>query len=128
MVPTGECLAEGLPPVMTPVRYDQFVRQLMKADTGVMMKLHAGLGVCGEAGELADAIKKEVIYGKPLNRENIIEELGDLHWYMQAVQNLYQLSDQEILQYNADKLAKRYASLTFSSESAIVRADKASET
>jgi len=124
LVPVGEPLHEGFQPVLQTVRYDQFVRQLLKADTEPMMALHAALGVAGEAGELADAIKREYIYGKPRNRENIVEELGDLIWYMQAVQNHYDIGDQEILQYNADKLAKRYASLTFSSEAAIARADK----
>lgn len=35
-------------------------------------------GVSGEAGELLDAVKKSVVYKKPLDRENVVEELGDL--------------------------------------------------
>ena len=108
----------------SPVRYDQFVRQLLKADSEVMMKLHAALGVAGEAGELADAVKKECIYKKPVDRYNIIEELGDLRFYMQAVQQMYEITEQEVLQANADKLAKRYVGLTYSNEAAIARADK----
>jgi NTP pyrophosphatase (non-canonical NTP hydrolase) len=110
--------------VPTPVRYDQFVQQLLKADTYPMMKLHCALGVAGEAGELADAIKKEVIYGKLMDRANIVEELGDLRFYMEGIANIYDISDQEILQGNANKLAKRYKSLTYSGEAAIARADK----
>lgn len=106
------------------VRYDQFVLQLLKADTKDMMLLHCGLGVCGEAGELADAIKRHVIYGKPLDRANVIEELGDLRFYMEAVCNILGISDQEVLQANADKLSKRYKDLTYSGEAAIARADK----
>jgi NTP pyrophosphatase (non-canonical NTP hydrolase) len=109
------------------VRYDQFVKQLFKADCGIMMKMHAALGVCGEAGELADAIKKEVVYGKPEDMQNLIEELGDLRFYMQAVQNLYGITEQDILQYNANKLSKRYSSLRYSNEEAIRRADKQKE-
>lgn len=109
------------------VRYDQFVRQLFKADTSQMMKLHAALGVCGEAGELGDAIKKEVIYGKPVDMPNLVEELGDLRFYIQAVQNIYGIPEVLILQYNADKLSKRYASLRYSDEQAIARADKEGE-
>ena len=114
-------------PTMSPVRYDQFVRQLLKADSEVMMKLHAALGVAGEAGELADAIKKECIYKKPVDRTNIIEELGDLRFYMQAVQQMYEITEQEVLQANADKLAKRYLGLTYSDQAAIARADKVDE-
>lgn len=106
------------------IRYDQFVLQLFKADSAAMMKLHAALGVCGEAGELADAIKKAVVYGKKEDMPNIIEELGDLRFYLQAIQNIYGIPEQVILQYNAEKLAKRYVSLRYSDEQAIQRADK----
>jgi NTP pyrophosphatase (non-canonical NTP hydrolase) len=106
------------------VRYDAFVAMLLKADTMPMMKLHAALGTCGEAGELADAIKKEIIYGKPMDRANIVEELGDLRFYIQAVMNLYKITEQEVLQSNAHKLAQRYRSLRYSDEAAIARADK----
>ena len=109
------------------VRYDQFVKQLFKADSGIMMKMHAALGGCGEAGELADAIKKEVVYCKPTDMQNLIEELGDLRFYMQAVQNMYGITEQDILQYNANKLSKRYSSLRYSDEEAIRRADKQEE-
>ena len=106
------------------VRYDVFVALLFKLQHFDTMQLHAALGVCGEAGELADAIKKHVIYEKSLDRDNIIEELGDLRFYMQAVQNLYQIPEQEILQANANKLAARYKGLTYSNEAAIAREDK----
>jgi len=36
----------------TVVRYDNFVRNLLKADTDPMMKIHAAMGISGEAGEL----------------------------------------------------------------------------
>jgi NTP pyrophosphatase (non-canonical NTP hydrolase) len=108
----------------TTVRYDQFVRNLFKPDSEDLMKLHAALGVGGEAGELQDAIKREVIYGKPADRDTIIEELGDLRFYIQSVMQMYDINEQEILQNNADKLAKRYVELTYSNEEAINRADK----
>lgn len=106
------------------VRYDQFVLALLKPQTRKEMIFHAALGVCGEAGELADAIKREHVYGKPEDRKNIVEELGDLRWYIQAVMNLYGISEQEILQENAFKLAERYKSLKYSDKAALDRADK----
>lgn len=106
------------------IRYDDFVRQLFKADTEPMMALHAALGCAGEAGELADAIKREYIYNKPRNRKNVVEELGDLRFYMQAVMNLYEINESEVLQANADKLAVRYKELRYSDTAAIARADK----
>ena len=111
----------GIP---TPVRYDQFVKQLFKADTQELMMVHAVMGISGEAGELLDAIKKRWIYGKTLDIENVIEELGDIRFYMEALMNILDISDREVLQANANKLAKRYKSLTYSNEAAIAREDK----
>jgi NTP pyrophosphatase (non-canonical NTP hydrolase) len=106
------------------VRYDQFVLQLFKADTGPAMLNHAAMGVAGEAGELIDAVKKHLVYGKPLDRANIIEELGDLRFYIQAMQNVLGITESEVLQANADKLSKRYRGLKYSDKAAIDRADK----
>lgn len=39
------------------------------------------LGLCGEAGEVADIVKKHLGHGHPLDRDKLIEELGDLLWY-----------------------------------------------
>lgn len=106
------------------VRYDQFVLNLFKPESRKDMCLHAALGVCGEAGELADALKKEWVYGKTKDEMNIIEELGDLRFYMQAIMNLYGINEQLVLQANAAKLGKRYGQMKFSSVDAIARADK----
>lgn len=106
------------------VRYDQFVAQLMKPDIERMEAAHIGLGVSGEAGELADAIKREYVYGKPRNLHNIVEELGDLRWYIQACMNHYDINEQDILQQNANKLSVRYVGLKYTDEAAITRADK----
>jgi len=106
------------------VRYDSFVALLFKQQSLALMTLHAALGVAGEAGELADAIKKEIIYGKPTDRANIVEELGDLRFYIQATMQLYGITEQEVLQQNANKLCVRYKSLRYSDEAAVSRADK----
>src|SRR3972149_1498460 len=123
-IPVSQHPQESYPPAKETIRYDYFVQQLFKPMTEPMMALHAAIGICGEAGELADAIKKEYIYGKKRDRENIVEELGDLRFYIQAVMNHYEISDMEVLQKNADKLSKRYVSLKYSDEEAIERRDK----
>ncbi len=112
---------------LTQVRYDQFVKLLFKADTRAPMLNHAALGVYSKAEELAIAIKKEVHYNKPPDLENIIEELGDLRFYIQAVMNMYAIDEQTVLQYNARKLEKRYQGLKYSDQAAINRADKTGE-
>lgn len=109
------------------VRYDDFVRMLLKPDTLKNTALHCAIGICSEAGELADNIKREHIYGKDPNIDNLIEELGDLLFYIQATMNVYGLDWQQLYQENADKLARRYSELTWSSKAAIARADKQNE-
>lgn len=43
---------------------------------------HAQLGVITEMGELADQVKRHVIYGKDLDITNFVEEVGDVMWYL----------------------------------------------
>jgi len=124
------------PPVIEQVRYDQFVRRLFKVDTFKEMAHHAKGGVCEEAGELSSWIKHHLTYNESLMKviekegksqtlyQCIIEELGDIRFYLQAVQQLYNISEQMILQHNADKLGKRYKKLAYTDEAAQDRADK----
>lgn len=88
--------------------------------------LHAAIGIGGEAGEIQDTIKKVCIYGQPLagkHHENLIEELGDLEFYMQELRSLIGVTREETLMANIAKLEKRYPE-GYSDESAKQRADK----
>lgn len=104
--------------------YEDFVNTLLKKQTPELMKLHCGLGVCGEAGELADAIKKEVVYGKATDRKNIVEECGDLLFYLQATMIQYNIPMFEVLRNNFEKLKTRYEGLVYTDKAAQDRADK----
>lgn len=86
--------------------------------------LHMALGIAGEAGEVVDAVKKNVIYCKPVNRENVVEELGDLEFYMEGLRQGLGITREECLAHNIAKLQKRYASGSFSNKEAQLRADK----
>lgn len=70
--------------------------------------LHAVIGIATESGELLDQMKKVVYYGKPLDRINIREELGDLMWYMAILMRELDLNLEEILELNIEKLRARY--------------------
>ena len=88
---------------------------------------HMATGVAGEAGELLDAVKKHVVYKRELDRENVVEELGDLRFYMAGIMNRLGITEEEILAHNNAKLSKRYAAGSYSNEAAIERADKVEE-
>ena len=85
---------------------------------------HMATGIGGEAGEVEDVIKNHVIYQKPLDVENIKEELGDLLFYMTNLMQSVGLSFEEVLQHNVDKLSVRYSSGKYSNSQAQERADK----
>ena len=105
--------------------YSLFNRRLMKGMATPNDELHhAATGIAGEAGEILDITKKVWVYNKPLDIDHLIEELGDLRFYIQATMMLYGISEQEVLQQNANKLSIRYKSLRYSDDAAIGRADK----
>ncbi len=86
--------------------------------------LHMAMGISTEAGELLDAVKKAVIYRKPLDVRNILEELGDLEFFMEGLRQQLHMSRDEVLMENIRKLSKRYHTGTYSDTQAQTRADK----
>jgi NTP pyrophosphatase (non-canonical NTP hydrolase) len=87
--------------------------------------IHMAIGISGESGELLDAIKKRAVYRKELDRENVIEELGDLEFYMEGLRQGLGITRDQCIEANTAKLSKRYASLKYSDDAAQQRADKA---
>jgi len=87
-------------------------------------RMHMAIGVSGEAGELLDAIKKGVIYRKPLDRENIVEELGDIEFYMEGLRASLGITREETIEANIAKLSVRYNGMKYSDTAAQDRADK----
>jgi NTP pyrophosphatase (non-canonical NTP hydrolase) len=70
--------------------------------------LHGCTGLCTEVGELYDALKKHVFYGKEIDPVNVKEEIGDIMWYVAILCDHYQISLEEIMQKNIEKLQQRY--------------------
>lgn len=85
--------------------------------------IHMAIGIAGEAGELLDAIKKKAIYNKPLDRANVIEELGDIEFYMEGLRSALNITRDDVLAANMEKLARRYGK-NYSDSAAQERADK----
>jgi NTP pyrophosphatase (non-canonical NTP hydrolase) len=116
--------------------FQQMAQDLSKSGAEIAAKLteseadlwHMATGVSGEAGELLDAIKKHVVYKRELDRENVVEELGDLRFYMAGLMNRLGITEDEILSHNNRKLSKRYASGSYSNAQAVERADKVEDT
>jgi NTP pyrophosphatase (non-canonical NTP hydrolase) len=81
--------------------------------------LTAAVGMSAEAGEFTEIIKKIVFQGKPVNQENLFHlkrELGDIMWYVSQACIGLDISIEEVIQMNFEKLSARYPEGTFSIE------------
>ena len=81
--------------------------------------LTAAVGMSAEAGEFTEIVKKIVFQGKPVNEENLFHlkrELGDILWYVSQACLGLDVSLEEIIQMNFEKLSARYPEGAFSIE------------
>jgi NTP pyrophosphatase (non-canonical NTP hydrolase) len=70
--------------------------------------LVAALGLCGEAGEVAELIKKHMGHGKRVDTLELADELGDVLWYLTDLASRYGLDLGQIAARNVSKLRDRY--------------------
>jgi NTP pyrophosphatase (non-canonical NTP hydrolase) len=73
--------------------------------------LTAAVGMSAEAGEFTEIVKKIIFQGKPVNDENLFHlkrELGDIMWYVAQACIGLNISLDDIIEMNVDKLKSRY--------------------
>lgn len=74
---------------------------------------YAGLGLCGEAGEVAEklkkAIRKDKIEVTDEERAELLKELGDVVWYATRISQMIGSDIQTAVSMTVDKLVKRHA-------------------
>ncbi len=70
--------------------------------------MYNALGLCGEAGECAEKIKKLARDGS-INAGDIKKELGDVLWYLSQLAADYHFTLEQVAQSNLAKLADRAA-------------------
>lgn len=74
-----------------------------------MTQLLEGLmGLSGESGECLDILKKHLYQGHDLDKRHLIEELGDVLWYLTLAADALHVSLDEIMHQNINKLRTRY--------------------
>jgi NTP pyrophosphatase (non-canonical NTP hydrolase) len=88
--------------------------------------MHALLLIHSEGGEIADAVKKHVAYGRELDIVHVKEEIGDLMWGINLLIDTLGLDWDDVLNSNIAKLEKRYPNLKFNQDHALNR-DKDAE-
>lgn len=88
--------------------------------------LHAAIGMFGEAGEILENVLRH-IGGAPLDKENSVEESGDLDFYHEDYRRVVGFSQEAARLANMKKLGKRYPGFVYSDASAAAHADKAGD-
>jgi len=96
------------------------IRKRLCGDSSDIDLLHAAMGICTEAGEFIDPIKKTVFYGKPLDVVNLKEELGDMLWYIALAAEAMGTTIGEVMSTNISKLEARYGG-KFTESAAVIR-------
>jgi len=94
--------------------YQCFIESLSSLDTkgaNIERLLTAAVGISAEGGEFMEIVKKMVFQGKPWNddnREHLIIELGDVMWYVMQACMALDVSIEDVVAGNVEKLKKRY--------------------
>ena len=94
--------------------YQCFIESVSSLDSkgaNIERLLTAAVGISAEGGEFMEIVKKMVFQGKPWdehNRKHLIIELGDVMWYVMQACMALDVSLDEVVEGNVDKLKKRY--------------------
>ena len=94
--------------------YKSFLESVEYLDgegSNIQRLLTAAVGISAEGGEFMEIVKKMVFQGKPwdeYNRKHLIIELGDVMWYVMQACKALDVSIEEVVAGNVDKLKKRY--------------------
>ena len=70
--------------------------------------INSVMGLCGEAGEAIDLVKKWLAQGHDLDRDRLVKELGDVAWYLAEAATALDVPLEDVLQANIEKLKNRY--------------------
>ena len=91
---------------------NEYQKQAMRTLNPMMTQkdilINAVMGLCGEAGESIDIVKKWLAQGHELDKEHLVKELGDVAWYLAEAATALEIPLNDIFQRNLDKLQQRY--------------------
>ena len=107
---------------MTLDEYQALARRTLGDRPHEQQLSNAALGLSGEAGEVADMLKKHLFHSHPLDRDALVKELGDCLWYVAAMATALDVDLGEVGARNIEKLRRRYPD-GFSAERSMNRVD-----
>lgn len=86
--------------------------------------LNGLMGLNGEAGECIDVYKKHLFQGHDLDTNKLIDEVGDVLWYVAEIAEGLNISIEEIAYKNIKKLENRYKENKFNKQESIQRKEE----
>lgn len=89
-------------------KYQEEAYELISEDGRKDLILNGVLGLAGESGECCDIVKKYKFQGHDLDKTHILDELGDVLWYIAETASGLGVTLEEVAQFNLDKLHNRY--------------------
>lgn len=93
---------------ITPDEYQKLSRRTQNDSLSATDKRsHALFGLAAEVGEIHSLFQHDY-QGKPVQKEKVLDECSDLCWFLCELLDTYNLDFSEVLQYNIEKLRKRY--------------------
>lgn len=103
--------------------FEEYQKLAMRTANPACVDLsNAALGMCGEAGEFADCVKKHLYQGHTLDQAKLAREAGDVLWYVALACEALGLTMEEVASRNVEKLRQRYAD-GFSHAASVNRGD-----
>lgn len=104
----------------TQTQIDNFRDAMESGGDQIIRAIHGAVGIATESGEILDALKRSLFYGKPLDKTNLEEEIGDVFWYLAELCDAIDITFEGAQAKNIAKLKARYPN-AFTNESALNR-------
>ena len=99
--------------------YENFIERLDELNelgVNIPKLITSYTGICAEAGEYAEVVKKIIFQSKPYTEDNVFHmrrEIGDILFYISVACEALGFSMDDAIQMNVEKLSARYPGGTF---------------
>ena len=88
--------------------YQELAMKTASSSSKENMILNGVMGLCGEAGECIDLVKKHKFQGHELDSAKLLDEASDCLWYLASIASGLGVNLEDIAVHNIEKLKKRY--------------------
>jgi len=94
---------------MTVNEYQELAMKVLNSEADNKdVLINGAMGLCSESGEAINIVKKYLTQATPLDRSKLVEELGDITWYVAEVATALGLDLEDVLVRNIGKLKMRH--------------------